>query len=857
MKTKFTTLLIGILITISSWSQTILSNAGFTSNDTVGCVPMVVNFQSNTPNAIAWHWNFGNGQLSSLENPVELFTTAGSYTITLTITHADGSTTQFIRNNYIQVASQPEATISIAPYDACLNTNNLQFQNNSVGATNYLWDFGDGNYSSDFSPNHHYSAAGNYTATLIASNAQGCSANTSINMITIHPVAQNNFQLPTPVSTCNTGHTFSYNATPSGLVSYDWTFSTGSTYSGQSIQHTFNAYGNFHLRLITVDNNGCVDTTYKTNVAKVISPNHNFTANITSTCSLTDVTFQATGSAANAPTVVWDFGDGQQGTGTPIQHAYASSGQYTVTMTATNSAGCTKTIVKNNYITINNSPFAILSISDTNACVNETIHFEALSLNAATVKWIFGDGSTSTLPSVNHHYANSGVYTVKLVLYNQGCKDTLTKTVNVSQTIAQFQNTVQHNCAPATVSFTDQSTSAVSWQWIFSNGVTSSDQNPTVTFTTPGNFNAQLIVTNSNGCSDTSFVSNAVTISNSIPSSYQYAEFNGCSPVAVSFYNYVIGTGSWNWNFGDGTTSNLPIPSHVYTTAGTHVVSLTTMNGNGCAIYIDTFAVVNVNSLEIDSLILDLNCMTGVVEFNAMCPNCIQGNWNFGDGTGSSITSTSHQYIEDELYFVSFNGVSAAGCVSYQTYSVDVENCTIIQIPGGQLGGSPSATMPGWSSNPNPPIVDTTAVFQFCSPATINMINPVPNGQSWVWHYGDGAIGFGLEPFHTYDSVGMYSLMLEYFDGVTTDTLYFHNFVNIVGHENEIVINSVNTCDGLELSLTSQNTNLQNYFWSINNTPIMNNTATLDTLLLSNNQLHSITLTTHDETCVLIQLRLV
>lgn len=838
---------LSLLINLISWTQQNppSSLGGFETNDTIGCSPLLVNFHSLTSNGVTFNWNFGNGNTSTLENPSELFQTSGEYTITLDVVYTDGSAEQFVKTDYINAVAKPMPIININAYDACSNTNSLQFENNTIGAYQYLWDFGDGSVVTDFAATHHYSQPGNYTATLIATNNLGCTGSISMDNIIIHAVTSNDFQITGGNQSCDSAYVFPFTASPPNLVSYTWEFSDGSQNTGVTIQKTFNAYGVFDLLLITEDDNGCIDSTATNSVVATSNVLYDFSTSSTSNCEDRNILFTSLGS--NLSSVSWDFGDGFNGSGTTAYHAYANSGSYTVSMTAVSASGCSQTIEKINYIEISEPPIASVTVSDTLVCLGESIQFDAPSLNAADYNWIFGNGISVSSSSTSHTYNEAGVFQAEFIYGFGGCLDTINRTITVSHPNVQFQNPSIHNCAPVDIAFLDQTSSAILWEWNFSNGEISTDQNPIISFVNSGDYDAQLVATDVNGCVDSITIVDAVSIFNSIPNNLQSSHFSGCAPMSISFYNYAVGNGDWNWNFGDGTTSNSSFPSHTYSESGDYIVSLSTLNSLGCSFYIDTFAIVTVNTLEIDSLALNLNCQDLEINFSSNCSECLSEVWNFGDGNSeSNLATSSYTYADNETYYVSYMATSQMGCVGSKLYEVDLADCSVSQVTEDPLFSSLDSdeTEEGWAEDSTS--LHSEAFFTYCGPFTVNFFNPVPNAQSWMWYFGDGETAVGPSPIHLYDSIGVFSLKLIYMDGGVTDTLYFHNYINVLGHTNDIIINSLSTCDGLDLSLMPQDSQLESYFWSIDNNPIQNNSIGLDTLLTSNNELHSITLTTID-----------
>jgi len=120
----------------------------------------------------AWLWNFGDGNTSTVKNPIHTYASAGTYTVTLNASNAYGFSNA-TRTNYITVLAPPAAnfTANVTTGNAPLT---VQFTDQSTGnVTAWLWNFGDGNTSAVKNPIHTYAAVGNYTVTLNVSNAYG------------------------------------------------------------------------------------------------------------------------------------------------------------------------------------------------------------------------------------------------------------------------------------------------------------------------------------------------------------------------------------------------------------------------------------------------------------------------------------------------------------------------------------------------------------------------------------------------------------------------------------------------------------------------------------------------------------
>lgn len=168
----------------------------FISDQLEGCSPVCVNLSdlSTTTNSsmVAWNWNFGNNETSNLSSPEICFENLDnendtSYAIELTVTNDLGCSETLLKENYITVFHNPISDFEALPPNTNMYLSTIDFENNSVGADNYEWDFGDNNTSNFFEGEHLYSDTGRYNVSLIASTVNNC-IDTSDFVITIDAV---------------------------------------------------------------------------------------------------------------------------------------------------------------------------------------------------------------------------------------------------------------------------------------------------------------------------------------------------------------------------------------------------------------------------------------------------------------------------------------------------------------------------------------------------------------------------------------------------------------------------------------------------------------------------------------------
>lgn len=223
----------------------------------------------------------------------------------------------------------------------------------------------------------------------------------------------------------------------------------------------------------------------------------------------------------------------------------------------------------------------------------------------------------------------------------------------MSNPAATFNANVTSVCGLSTaINFSSQASSAISWNWLFGDGSTSIQQNPSHVYAQPGIYTVSLITSNQLGCSDTVIIDDYIEIlANPVPSIQTSVPLSGCTPININFSTTTPNITTWSWNFGDTTASQLPSPSHAYYNAGVFPVSLNVTYANGCS---NTNGV-TVNASPRPAAVYQVQNNQGCAPLNVSFTNisAAPGNtylWNFGDGTTSTQVSPSHIYNTSGTY---------------------------------------------------------------------------------------------------------------------------------------------------------------------------------------------------------------
>ncbi len=570
--------------TASSTETLTFGNGIPTAGITATLNGLTANFNNTSTNADTYLWDFGDGNTSIEANPEHTYTDCGTYTVTLTSTNLCGT------------ASSTE-TVSLgngnptAGITATLNGLMANFDNTSTNADTYLWDFGDGNTSSEANPEHTYTDCGTYTVTLTSTNLCGTASSTET--LTFG----NGIPTAGITATLN-GLTANFNNTSTNADTYLWDFGDGNTSIEANPEHTYTDCGTYTVTLTSTNLCGTASSTETVSLG-----NGNPTAGITATLNGLMANFDNT--STNADTYLWDFGDGNTSSEANPEHTYTDCGTYTVTLTSTNLCGtASSTAIAETEVLMPSASFMVI--------VNSlSVIFQNTSSGGSSYFWDFGDGQTSSLQNpLQQVYADTGVYIVTLIVGNICGTDTFQQTIVTTACLppeADFVAEQLEVCAGELVQFASLSTNFNTLLWTFpgANQTNSGDTVTAVSYALPGLYSVVLNAINECGNAqeiklDYILVHPSPTIGFNVNIFGLTVEFGNLSQDALSYW----------WDFGDGQTSTEVNPMHTYSANGTYTVSLTAGNDCDTLVFSKTITVTTVGT----------NSPTGISEFRLL-PN--------------------------------------------------------------------------------------------------------------------------------------------------------------------------------------------------------------------------------------------
>jgi len=476
--------------------------AGFTSDITSGCLPVTVNYQSNSSdNVESFLWLFPGGvpSMSSEANPSVTYNEIGSYGAALVVTNPAGSDEESF-GDYITVFDVPEASFS-----AVNNLTSVAFTNTSEDATSYVWDFGDGESSIEENPTHVYDDEGSYSVVLTATNE--CGDNLFALEVNANELPSAGFT--TSVSEGCAPLIVQYGNTSSdNVTSWAWQFPGGTPASSTEASPTitYNTAGTYDAILVVTSASGTDQLTLSDAITILGGPQIDFT-------SLTiDNVVGFDSGISDAVSYSWDFGDGMSSTESMPQHLYTENGSYLVTLTVTDDCGSSTESLE---ITIDVYPEASFTTDVNEGCAPLTVTYTDTSNNAEDIFWNFPGGFPNSASNVNEitiTYNAPGTYGVTHRVTNDlgEDQDELVAYVNVlSDPVASFSVLQQDN----SVMLTDNSTGATSYSWDFGDGNMSNDANPAYIYEDAGIYTISLTVTNS--CGSDTFTQEVNTLTSS------------------------------------------------------------------------------------------------------------------------------------------------------------------------------------------------------------------------------------------------------------------------------------------------------------------------------------------------------
>lgn len=824
--------------------------ASFVVPDTV-CIGAGFTIE-NVSTAGAYSWDFGNGETSTLVNPVLTYTTGGTQTISLSVTALGGCTGDTTITIFVQ--DLPDSFTSLPDF-SCEEPLSLTLTPDYMDENaTYNWEItllGNGMTTEDtlmfvseemspqyifFNPDTTiYSINGPLILQTIyeATSPQGCTVSGAMRDTLWQP---NALFMPDVVDGCAPLEVVFADSSIafSEIVNYTYLYGDGNSNSFTTDAphtYTFQDPGEYDVQLVVETVLGCLDTSYAVRIEVGTQlTDLDFTADETTICPNDSITL--TGLPNDNRIDAWHF-IAEEGRGS---HCYQdnemvynfdnASGPQDITLEVEYN-GCFTQITKTDFITVN-GPLADLNY-ETNCDNPFSVAFEDLSLNATSVTWAFGDSTTSEISNTTHLYDSTGAYWVYLTAENDatGCPASVDSAL-VYVTDIQASMTILNSdmepdsifCSgdPILLDATDAQDvdnrcwKGYDWHYTWKRPITTNLDTLGDIVLNTGNQSVSLVVTDINGCRDTA--SQAIQVF-SVQPDFTLSENVICIPsVELSFGEMSTGDTtlvSWEWDFGDGTTATGTTATHTFTQspfspgsdeiATTIPVTLTVEDILGCPG--TTTREITVYEPRVDILANPTQICSGSEVFFDVTPfEFPDGNvrpvtyaWDFGNGTTGDMAMDTVVYNGAGDYVVSLNIEEVAtGCQNIRplnTVTIEVQDYPDASFTTNVDGQDP-----------------------ICYPAIIEFtdVSTTSDPLAQMWDFGNGATSDELDPTITFDKGTFEVEMIVSTSFGCMDTV--SRSFTLVGPEGDFIVDNNVICLGEIVNFAVQNTvDISSFRW--------------------------------------------
>jgi gliding motility-associated-like protein len=713
-----------------------LPNPSFDFTPNSGCAPLGVDFTNTSNGNGTFEWDFGDGGVYSGENPpVYVYTSNGSYSVTLTQIDANGCSNALTQSNIINVSSittefEADVVEGCETLDVIF-TDLSNSPNANDPITSWEWDFGNGTTFNGENPPAQSYTEGVYDVVLTVTTDDGCSqSDTMLAYISVGIEPNVDFSWDPPQDCAKSEFEFTNLTTISvpfdpSEVTYEWDFGDGGTSTDENPTYEYpQDTGYFDVQLI-VNFRGCPDTMIYEDAVYIDAPIALF--NVTSVyCNPTiplDVTFNdeaIIGKETDNAEMIWDWGDGSSDVINPpdlyddnpgpVTHTYNSLGTYTIQQVVHNyTTGCSDSITNTIYLS---EIEALFIASSDSICVNDPVSFSNNGSNSThpITQFSYNLGNNTTLngANINYTYNTPGTYDITLTVSNSvGCQDSevFSDLEVLALPLANISASDNAGCSPFTVTFTNNSVSQSgiplsSFDWTFEDGsmqtTTNVGQTTNYTFTDEGIFQTQLIVTDEFGC-----VSPITTVQTELtkPTALFDIPTIVCNDEAFTSANNSIDYTSSEWfinNAAESTDNNL-------TTSLNHTGSLTDLSFtdsitlivtdfNGCKDTLKQALIVSTPYADFDYVFSGANInddgnyicppvFTDLTDLSGSFGSLTNWDWDFGDGKASTLQNPNNTYVFAGTYSGSLIITDEFGCSDTMVY----EDYLTIGGPSGDL----------------------------------------------------------------------------------------------------------------------------------------------------------------------------
>ncbi len=742
-----------------------------------GCTPLDISLSSisTSPTAInSWEWILTNNstsppeiETSSSSNPDFTLVDTGYYEIKLIVGNNIGCSDTSTYTQLIAVGQQPIIDFEADPEISCVETPVTFTDQTSDNADDWIWEFGDGGFGTGEITEHEYLDTGYFDVTLYAYH-HSCE-----NVLTIDSFVQIN----PPIATmavgrfCETPYYIELIDNSVGADSIFWDFGIDGidtdTSSMREPTFTYPQTGDFTITMTVFNfDTGCSDD--QTFFIQIRDVNADFNI-IPPLEGCVPMTVQFDESSQDGNVYEWSAPGGSFSNASIHEPdlTYTTPGKYTdIQLVVTDQNGCQDTLIFQDTITANGiSPD--FTIDPSEGCRPLTVSFtdQSSSVYGNLTDWVWsfsGGAPVEHIQNPTTVFEEIGTYTVRLAVTDDwGCTAVqfIADGVDVTYPLVDFYADTL-SCTSLEVDFQNTSVGkSMTYLWDFGDNQTSTDEHPTHLYQFEGIYDVCLTATDANGCDSTFCKNDYIVIADPIANLAGDSVYATCPPLIVNFDNQSLNSDQYIWDFGDNSgTSNLENPPHVYTQPGIYDLTLIASFQGHCAdtLFIDDYISVEgpVGSFTFD---IDSACIPAIITFYGESVDFYDYTWDFGNGIIETTNNVMYDTMEYEYDMI--------GQFVPKLILEDHNSCL-------RVFESPD-TIRLEELTLDYAVTDSIICTGESSTTFLNLMNSSLNVNSieWIFDGGNPGTSNAFEPVVSYDTAGVFDVILIASNGFCTDTL--------------------------------------------------------------------------------------
>ncbi len=782
-------------------NQPPIAIAGDEREATVGQVLSFDASQSSDPDGsiLAYLWDFSDGTTANTVKVEHVYRTPGTYRVSLQLRDDSGKPNNLSSTSFDVIVSYPQNSsprISVGGDRAAFVNEILQFDatgtsDDDGNVTAIQWDFGDGSRASGYKATHSYAKPGTYQVNVLVNDDSGRRGAQSASQFEVS-VTHGPNQKPTidliGELTLEAEQIYDFDARAAGdpdghIISYEWIFGDGDRSDRPLVEHAYRQPGTYTAKLILTDDSTLQSGVHTHEMEVLVVPRPNVPpvadagADIETIVGET-ITLDASGSSDEDGSLIaydWTFGDERKVRGQKPAITYFVPGQYEVALTVTDNSGqdnATATDVLT--VTVrdkpNQPPVAAVK-PNIAAAIEEIITFSAAASddpdgNIIAYEWDFGDGTRAQGRETTHRYDRSGTYVARLTIRDDSRLDSdqasAERTIVINQ--PPIANAGINKDLTASRVIFDASNSfdfdgdVAGYEWDFGDGTKGTGSRIAHVYQRPGTYRAKLSIRDNSGTIRNEAADEILVHINALPIADAGFDRVAAPGETVAFdasrSSDPDGTiARYHWNFRDGNALEGERVEHAFTEPGLYAVELRVHDDSGHSNAVDFSHVrVVVNSPPQASAGPDLLVapdekftLSGVQSID---PDGTISNWRWDiQSTDETLDGeiVQHSFAEPGIYAITLTVTDdsiAANRTAQDEVIVKVNSAPVAEAGSDLESASLRVTLDAGAS------ADADS-----------------DGLTYTWDLGDGNVVHGTIVEHTYETGGVYPVLLTADDG--------------------------------------------------------------------------------------------